>query len=118
MATDEYRTAIGFVFGGPFERTAGDHTVYTYSFSAVGMNGDVVVKLEFWDEDPDYLDIGSAYLISGKYQVWTSADGEKSSKSINVNKVVPLGENVVKRTKKAAPKKKPTPKGETPEFDF
>lgn len=116
--TDEYRDAFGRVFGGPFERTAGDHTVYTYSFSAVGLNGNTVLKLEFWDEDPDYIEIGSAYYISGKYQVWTSADGEKSSKSISPNFVVPIGENVVKKRKQAAPKKKPTPKGETPTYDF
>lgn len=120
MATeDEYRTVIGFCYGGPYERKAGDHTVYTYSFSAVGLNGDVQLKLDFWDDDPDYIEVGPAYLISGKYSTWTSPDGEKSSKTLNVNKLVPLGESIIKaKGKRPAPKKKPAPKGEAPEFDF
>lgn len=121
MATDkDYRTAIGWVWAGPYDRAAGDHTVYSYAFTAIGMNGDVDMYLDFWDDDPDYIDIGSAYLVSGKYIPWQNEDGSKSKKTINVNKIVQLGENLIKRgpKKTVPPKKKPTPKGETPEFDF
>lgn len=119
-AGDDYRTAIGYAFGGPWERKAGDHTVYTYSFKTIGLNGDVLIKVDFWDDDPDYFEIGPAYLINGKYSVWTSPDGEKSTKTITPSKVTRLGENVFQKSdkKSAPPKKKRTPEGETPEFDF
>ena|SRR5258706_8522567 len=115
--TKEYRTALGFIYAGPFEREVttqgGVKTLTEYMLSAVGLNGDVELKLSFWDSVPDFVKVQSAILVSGKYDTYNGKDregNEKIQKTLSVNKAVPLGDNQLVRTaqsSKPAPKKRP-----------
>jgi hypothetical protein len=118
VSDKEYRTALGFVFHGPYEKDVttgqGVKKVIEYMLSAVGLNGDVVIKLSFWDSVPDFVKIGSAVLVSGAFDTYAGKDkegNEKTTRTINVNKIVELGENAIGRPGKqqVAPAKKRKP---------
>src|SRR5665213_2922929 len=118
MSDAEYRTAIGFIYAGPFPRKAGEKTVNTYKLGGVGLNGDVDLKLDFWDKVPPYVVAGNAVLVSGKYSTWKSDDGEKSAKTIAVNKIIDLGSTTPLRdsgARETAPRKKPSAPAAEPE---
>lgn len=111
---DEYRSAIGFVFAGPWNREVttqgGSKTVVEYMLSAVGLNGDAQIKISFWDDVPAFVQNGAALLISGKFSTYEGKDKNgdaKITKTINVNKVVELGSNgLVRSAANAAPVKR------------
>src|SRR5665213_258421 len=120
MSDAEYRSAHGWIYAGPFERKAGEKTVVTYVMSAEGMNGDVTLKLDFWDKVPAGTEVGCLVFASGKYSTWKSDDGEKSSKTISVNKWKNFGPSELVKSggPQAAPRKKPSAPAAEPEFDF
>lgn len=122
---DEYRTAIGFVYAGPYTRDVttqgGAKTVTEYMLSAVGLNGDVSLKLSFWDDVPAFVENGAALLVSGKFSTYEgqNKDGDvKITKTINVNKITQLGKNdLVRSAANAAPVKRKAPRPAEADLD-
>lgn len=117
MSEKEYRTALGFIFTAPSSREVtlqGEvKTVSDCMLSAVGLNGDVVLQLTFWDKVPEFVGVGQGVLVSGAFspgKPWTDKEGnERQTKTISVNKIIGLGENqlVKGNTARPAPKKRP-----------
>lgn len=117
MADKDYRSFIGRVYAGPWEREVttqgGVKTVVEYMSSGPGVNGDVEIKLSFWDAVPDYVQHGAILFVSGKFSTYPGKDkegNEKITKTINVNFCEKLGQNSLARTQGAArpaPKKAP-----------
>ena len=125
MADKEYRTALGFIFAGPYEKKVttgqGVKDVSEWMLSAVGLNGDVVIKLSFWEAVPDFVQVQAGVLVSGAYDTYEGTDKEgnaKTTKSINVNKIVPLGQNAISRSGGKQPAPKRGPREKAPEADL
>lgn len=116
--SDEYRSALGWVYAGPYEREVttqgGSKTVVEYMLSALGLNGDVSIKVSFWDTVPSFVENGAAILVSGKFSTYEGKDkaGDiKITKTINVNKVTQIGKNeLVRSAGNAAPVKRKAPR--------
>lgn len=104
---DEYRSFIGKVYGGPYSRKAGDAQVTSYALSAVGLNGDVNVTLDFWGAVPEWLKVNSLVYASGKFTVWrgeNKSGDEVTKKTISVNNIENLGTSQRLSTGAPAPK--------------
>lgn len=115
---DEYRSALGWIYAGPYERAVttqgGAKTVVEYMLSALGLNGDVSIKISFWDDVPSFIENGAAVLVSGKFSTYEGKDKNgdaKTTKTINVNKVTQIGKNeLVRSAGNVAPVKRKAPK--------
>ncbi len=129
MSDGDYRTAHGFVFAGPWEKTAttgqGVKKITTYVMSAAGLNGDSRISLDFWESVgpvPEYVQIGAAVLVNGTFRTYEGKDKDgnaETKKSINVSKCVHLGQNDLNSKgggKQPAPKRGPREKA--PEADL
>lgn len=118
MADTEYRSFIGRMYAGPFERQVttqgGAKTVREVMLSGPGVNGDVEIKASFWDDLPEYVQTGVIVFISGKFSTYEgkNKDGDsKITKTINVNFCEKLGQNsLVRSAGNAAPVKRQKPK--------
>lgn len=127
MADKDYRSFIGRVYAGPFERTVttqnGAKELTEYYTSGPGMNSDVEIKLTFWDDVPEYVETGVILFVSGSFSTYEGKDKDgnaKTTKSIAVNFCEKLGQNTLVRSggKPAAPKKRPPVKTPADDDDF
>ena len=123
MSDLDYRTFIGWVYippaanGQPYSRTLkSGQEIKTFLISVPALNGrDKTVKAEFWDGIPECMKDRAAVMINGKYSVYQPEDGEPSY-SVNVSRLVPLGDDVMQGIK--APAKAPAKKrAPAPEVD-
>lgn len=97
MSDKEYRSAIGFIYAGPYMRNVntarGPATVVTYKMSAHGENGKYDLKLDFFNGAPEYVNVGAAILVDGVYDTWPKdVPEEQAAKTIMVDQIVHLGQ--------------------------
>ena len=104
---------MGKVYAGPYVnqvKTAnGTKTVTEYIASGPGMNGNVKMKLAFWEDRPapGFVQKDRLVYVSGKFSTYDGKDKEGNSvthKTITVNGCFDLGENQMGRTSVAVKK--------------